>query len=151
MTHSAGTNGIMSSYQHSIKLPLVMGSSFSEGMKQFKKDIIIEGSSDKVSICLNAMSATAIAYSAGSTCNEVNCFKCTILYTCIHTHTKTNNLKIYIHIHAQIRKLTNYNNILMQYYVHPTCLPSTFFDFRFFGLLSLDITLFFVTEVRIYG
>jgi hypothetical protein len=72
MTHSAGTNGIMSSYQHSIKLPSVMGSSFSEGMKQFKKDIIIEGSSDRVSICLNAMSATAIAYSAGSTCDEMN-------------------------------------------------------------------------------
>jgi len=49
-----------------------MGSSFSEGMKQFKKDIIIEGSSDRVSICLNAMSATAIAYSAGSTCDEMN-------------------------------------------------------------------------------
>ena len=83
--------------QHSIKLPSVMGSSFSEGMKQFKKDIIIEGSSDRVSICLNAISATAIAYSAGSTCNEmisagstcneVNCFKCIILYTCIHTNT----------------------------------------------------------------
>jgi len=91
----------MSSYQQrSIKLPSVMGSSFSEGMKQFKKDIIIEGSSDRVSICLNAMSATAIAYSAGSTrnemnsagstCNEVNCFS--ITHTCIHTSTKTNNL-----------------------------------------------------------
>lgn len=91
----------MNSYQQrSIKLPSVMGSSFSEGMKQFKKDIIIEGSSDRVSICLNAMSATAIAYSAGSTCdemnsagstcNEVNCFSitqyCRHAYTCIHMY-----------------------------------------------------------------
>lgn len=87
----------MSSYQQrSIKLPSVMGSSFSEGMKQFKKDIIIEGSSDRVSICLNAMSATAIAYSAGSTCNEmnsagstcneVNCLSITHNTVYMHTH-----------------------------------------------------------------
>jgi hypothetical protein len=89
----------MSSYQQrSIKLPSVMGSSFSEGMKQFKKDITIEGSSDRVSICLNAMSATAIAYSAGSTCNEmnsagstcneVNCLSITHNTVYMHTHNE---------------------------------------------------------------
>ena len=115
MIHSAGTNGIMSSYQQrSIKLPSVMGSSFSKGMKQFKKDIIIEGSSDRVSICLNAMSATAIAYSAGSncnemnsagsTCNEVNCLS----ITHIHAYTQTRRriiyryTKAYMHMHRYV-------------------------------------------------
>ena len=123
----------MSSYQHSIKLPSVMGSSFSKGMKQFKKDIIIEGSSDRVSICLNAMSATAIAYSAGSTCDEMN----SAGSTCneVNCLSITHNT-VYMHTHAFICTV----------YIHPTCLPSAFFDFRFFALFFLDLTLFFGKE-----
>jgi len=82
MSSSTGKNGIMRIYS----IPSVMGSSPNEGMKQFKKDFIIEGPSapDRVSICLNAVSAVAVAYLPFSICNEVNSVS---IYTKAYTYT----------------------------------------------------------------